>query len=162
LKISIRQKAHRKRQPQQEGKPMNLGIFKRMKNRWEKGLQKQAAELEKMLEPIYQRFESIGIQFPVWQRLGSRELAEGLSVDAFLGYDEIGGVWGLVVKTIERDLKTGAVLGSKVEKLDSMNPFIKEAISKIPELPRSLASAIENQIGDVIETKNIVARMLQD
>lgn len=68
----------------------------------------------------------------------------------------MGGVWGLLVRTIERDDKTGAVLGSRIEKLGALSPFIKEAASEIRELLQQMELLSQNRIQDLKAAQEII------
>ena len=129
---------------------MVLVLLDKLKKRCEEYLQKQALELDKLLDPIHERFVASGIRIPVWRSLGSKEEVKGIVIDGFLGYGEAGGVWGLLVKTIECDDKSGAVLSCRIEKLGALSPFIKESISELQELLKEMDLVLESRIRDLI------------
>lgn len=135
---------------------MVLVLLEKLKKQWEENLQKLSRELDKTLDPVHESFIASGIRIPVWRSLGSRKLAEGITVDGYLGYAEMGGVWGLLVRTIERDDKTGAVLGSRIEKLGALSPFIKEAASEIRELLQQMELLSQNRIQDLKAAQEII------
>jgi len=134
---------------------MVLVLLEKLKKRWEENLQKLASELDKTLDAVHENFIASGIRIPVWRALGSKLSVKGIVVDGYLGYAEMGGVWGLLVKTIERDEKTGAVLGGRFEKLGAFSPFVKEAVSEIPELLKEMELILESRIQDLKTAKQM-------
>ena len=133
---------------------MDLSIFEKLENRWNDNIEKHISELNKELEPITNSFNNLSVRFSIWRRLNSKNIINDITLEGFLGYSEIQGEWGLVIKTLERDNKFGFVLKTDIEKLNGKNVFIKEAISEIPQILNDLDKALEQHKRDLIKAKD--------
>lgn len=128
-------------------------------------LQDRTEGLKKKLRLIVSKFEDSEIRCSVWESLTPKTLVQGISLEGFLGYTEKDGAWTLVVRTLERDDKSGTILSSKVENLLDADTFLKESVPAIPRLLERLDNAvsikgfyaIEDEVEAVLESKEMRA-----
>ena len=72
-------------------------------------------EFGKTVGDISRNFKSLGLETSVWcpEKIHSTNLG-GIVADSYFGYSRIEGKWGLIIRTIERDVESRAFVGQRV------------------------------------------------
>lgn len=123
--------------------------YDRLRTRVSDDLNARSKEFGKTVEEIDRHFRYLGLLTPVWHpdRVYSANFG-GLEAESFIGYSRIEGRWGLIIRTIERDLESHAVVSQRVYPIGSAGnmELVTSALRKIPELIRLIERAVERQV----------------
>jgi hypothetical protein len=132
------------------GETMNA--YERLNKQVSEDLVPHTREIGKGVADICSNFKMLGLEIAVWRpgKIHSANLG-GIDADTFLGYSRIEGRWGLVVRTIERDEKSGQYIGQRILTLESCSnlEIVANSLEKVGELIACIHEAIKQQAGAI-------------
>jgi hypothetical protein len=110
----------------------------------------------KTVVEIDRHFRYLGLEKSVWhpERVYAANIG-GLEAESYIGYSRLEGKWGLMIRTIERDLETRAFVSQRVFPIGSCGnmEIVVNALHKIPELFNSIRAAVDRQLKSLGESR---------
>jgi len=106
-------------------------------------------EFGKTVGDISRNFKSLGLETSVWcpEKIHSTNLG-GIVADSYFGYSRVEGKWGLIIRTIERDVESHAFVGQRVYALESCKnlEIVVHALKKVRDLMLLMEKATDRQL----------------
>ena len=145
-----------------------MNAYEKLRKQVSDDLVPSAREIGKGISDICSNFKMLGLETAVWHsgKIHTANLG-GIDAETYLGYARIEGRWGLVIRTIERDQKSGQYISQRVLMLESCSnmEILANALEKIGELAvcinkaiRQQAKAIEQLGGMIRDLQNLECR----
>jgi uncharacterized coiled-coil protein SlyX len=129
-----------------------MNVYEKLRKQVSEVLVPNAREIGKGVADICGNFKMLGLETAVWrpEKIHSANLG-GIEADTYLGYARIEGRWGLAIRTIERDQKSGEYIGQRIATLESCNnlEILANSLEEISELVACIQAAIEHQAGAI-------------
>ena len=106
-------------------------------------------EFGKTVGDISRNFRNLELEAAVWypDRIHSTNLG-GIVADSYFGYSRIEGKWGLIIRTIERDIESRAYVSQRVYTIDSCRnaEIAVNALKKAKDLLLLIEKATDRQL----------------
>jgi hypothetical protein len=129
-----------------------MNAYEKLRKQVSEVLVPNARDIGKGVAAICGNFKMLGLETAVWrpEKIHSANLG-GIEADTYLGYSRIEGKWGLAIRTIERDQKSGEYIGQRIATLESCSnlEILADSLEKISELVACIHGAIERQAGAI-------------
>ena len=123
--------------------------FEALRKRVSDDLNGHLKEFGKTVEEIDRNFRYLGLGMAVWhpERIHVTNIG-GLDAESYVGYSRIEGRWGLIIRTIERDIKSQAFVSQRVYTIESCGnmEIVVNALKKVPELMQHLDKVVAHQL----------------
>jgi hypothetical protein len=140
-----------------------MNAYEKLRKQVSDDLVPHAREIGKGIADICGNFKMLGLETAVWhsETIHTANLG-GIAAETYLGYARIVGRWGLALRTIERDQKSGQYVSQRILMLESCNnlEILANALGKIGELAACIHIAI-NQQAKAIEQLGGMVKSLQ-
>ena len=105
-------------------------------------------EFRKIVSDINNHFKNLELGISVWypEKIYQANLG-GIDAESYIGYSRLEGKWGLIIKTVERDQKSGTIVGHRLVPIESSRNMevIVNALRKVPQLMRLIQEAVDRQ-----------------
>jgi hypothetical protein len=125
-----------------------MNAYEKLRKQVLEDLVPHTREIGKGIADITSHFKMLGLETAVWhpEKIHSTNLG-GINADTYVGYSRLEGRWGLTIRTIERDQKTGAYISQRILTLESCSnlEISDNALGKIGELAIGIHKAIKQQ-----------------
>jgi hypothetical protein len=125
-----------------------MNAYEKLRKQVSEDLVPHSREIGKGISDICSNFKMLGLEAAVWrpEKIHSANLG-GVEADTYLGYSRIEGRWGLVIRTIERDQKSGEYIGQRILTLESCSnlEILANSLDRIGELIAFIHESIEQQ-----------------
>jgi hypothetical protein len=125
-----------------------MNTYEKLRKQVSDSLLPYAREIGKGIADISSNFKMLGLETAVWhpEKIHTTNLG-GIDADTYLGYARIEGRWGLVIRTIERDQKSGQYVSQRILMLESCSnlEILANALGKIGELAVCINKATNQQ-----------------
>jgi hypothetical protein len=128
---------------------MNDISYEVLKKRISENLNARLKEFGKTVGDISRNFRNLELEAAVWypDRIHSTNLG-GIVADSYFGYSRIEGKWGLIIRTIERDIESRAYVSQRVYTIDSCRnaEIAVNALKKAKDLLLLIEKATDRQL----------------
>ncbi|MBP1623444.1 MAG: hypothetical protein H6Q07_1464 [Acidobacteria bacterium] len=128
---------------------MNDISYEVLKKRISENLNARLKEFGKTVGDISRNFRNLELEAAVWypDKIHSTNLG-GIVADSYFGYSRIEGKWGLVIRTIERDIESRAYVSQRVYTIDSCRnaEIAVNALKKAKDLLLLIEKATDRQL----------------
>jgi hypothetical protein len=136
-----------------------MNAYEKLRKQVADDLVPHAREIGKGIADICSNFKMLGLETAVWhpEKIHTVSLG-GIDAETYLGYARIEGRWGLVLRTIERDQKTGQYVSQRILTLESCSnlEILANALGKIGELAGCIHSGINQQANAIGKLSGII------
>jgi hypothetical protein len=140
-----------------------MNAYEKLRKHVSDDLVPRTREIGKGIADISSNFKMLGLETAVWhpEKIHTANLG-GIDAETYLGYARIEGRWGLVLRTIERDQKSGQYVSQRILMLESCSnlEILVNALGKIGELAVGINKVI-NQQSKAIGQLNGMIKSLQ-
>jgi hypothetical protein len=143
---------------------MSDSTYEVLRKRISENLNTGLWEFGKTVGDISRNFKSLGLETSVWwpEKIHSTNLG-GIVADSYFGYSRIEGKWGLIIRTIERDVESHVFVGQRVYAIESCKnlEIVAHALKKVRDLMLLMAKATDRQL-EILSTLDTETESLRD